>query len=89
MVLQGLQQIMGSWFGITGDMTIVAMMILIFFLLAFLLVGIDFRFAMLFCLPLAIAFTAEGWFSAWFSVLFWIITLGLGGFIVWTMLSDR
>lgn len=89
MAIDLLTNIMNSWSGVTGDMTIVAMGILVFFLLAFILVGIDFRFAMFFTLPLAVVFTAEGWFSPAFSVFFWIITLGLGGFLVWTMLSDR
>lgn len=89
MALAGLENIMASWFGFTGDYTLIAIMILIFFLLAFLLVGLDFRFALLFCLPLAAVFSAEGWFALWFSVLFWFIAVGLGGFIIWTMFSDR
>ena len=84
-----LETIMTSWFGYTGDYTIIAMGILVFFVLAFVLVGIDLRFALMFCLPLAGVFTASGWFSPWFSVLFWFFTIGIGGYLLWTSIIER
>lgn len=89
MSLPFLDQIMQSWFGYTGDYTLVALGILVFFVVAMVLIGLDFRFALLFCLPLAIAFTANGWFSVWFSVVFWFVSVGITGYLFWTSVSDR
>ena len=89
MSLDLLDTIMQSWFGYTGDYTLIAIGILIFFVLAFVLVGIDVRYSLIFCLPLAVVFTAQGWFSTWFSIMFWFATIGLGGYIFWTNIIDR
>lgn len=82
-------QVMTSWFGYTGDYTLIAMGILLFFVIAMVLIGVDLRFALLFCLPLAVVFTANGWFTPWFSVLFWIISVALTGFVLWTSIIER
>lgn len=82
-------KIMGSWFGYTGDYTLIAIGIIVFFLLAFVLVGIEFKFAVMFCLPLAVVFTSAHWFSPWFSYLFWFFTVVIGGYMVYTTLIDR
>ena len=89
MSLDLLDQIMSSWFGYTGDYTLIAIGILVFFVLAFVLVGIDIKFALIFCLPLAGVFTVQGWFSLWFSVLFWFVTIGIGGYMLWTTITER
>ncbi len=91
MVLNGLETIMSSWFGFTGSYLLIAMMILVFFLLAFLIIGLDFRFALLFVMPLVVAFADAGWFGVtkWFSVLIWFIAIGLSIFIIYSMFSDR
>lgn len=91
MVLAGFEQIMSSWFGFTGSYILIALMILGFFILAFLIIGLDFRFALLFSMPLFVAFGNEGWLGAskWVSVLVWFIAIGLSVFLIWSMFSDR
>lgn len=89
MAIEFLEQIMSSWFGFTGDYTLIALGILAFFVLGFVLVGLDFKLGLIFCLPLAVVFTTAGWFSTWFSFLFWFIAVGLSLFIIWTHIIDR
>ena len=82
-------KIMESWFGSTGDYTLIALAILVFFVLAFVLIGIDVKFSLIIVLPLAYVFTVQGWFSTWFSIMFWFITIGASGYLFWTSISDR
>lgn len=89
MAIQFLSEIMQSWFGFTGDYTLIALGILAFFVLGFVIIGLDFKFALLLCLPLAAVFTAEGWFNTWFSFIFWFLAVAITGFIVWTHLIER
>lgn len=91
MVLQGMEQIMSSWFGFTGSYVLIALGVIAFFILAFLIIGLDFRFALLFSMPLFVAFGEEGWLgaTAWVKVLVWFIAVGLSIFLIWSMFSDR
>jgi NADH:ubiquinone oxidoreductase subunit 3 (subunit A) len=79
----GLQSLENSIVGFTGSLTIAALLILFFFLIVLLIVGIDFRFALMFVMPLAVAFTAYGWFSLWVSIVFWLVVIGFGVFLVY------
>ena len=78
-----------SLFASTGSMWIVAICILIFFFLAFLIAGLEFKYATIFTSPLVLGFVKMGWFPAWIQVVFWIMIVGIGGFLAYTYLSDR
>ena len=76
-------------FSNTGSMWLVAIGILAFFFIAFLIIGLDFKYAIIFTSPLVLGFVQMGWFPAWIQVVFWLIIVGIGGFLAYTYLSDR
>jgi len=78
-----------SLFTNAGSMWLVAICILIFFFLAFMIAGMEFRYAIIFTSPLILGFVQMGWFPAWIQVVFWLIIVGIGGFLAYTYLSDR
>lgn len=76
-------------FGISGSMYLVAIIIMVFFFIAFLVIGIPFKYAVMFTSPLALAFTSIGWFPQIVATIFWLLIGGLGLFMLWTYISDR
>jgi len=71
-----------------GSMAFVALLIMLFFIIAFLFLRIDFKFAILFTSPLALAFAAMGWLPGWVSFVFWMMVITLGGFLFWKYFSE-
>ena len=83
------QTIQDSLFGTAGNSYLVALGILAFFVIAFLIIGLDFRYALLIPAPLVLAFVSLGWFPQWVGVMFWFLVITLGGFIMWNLIKDR
>lgn len=76
-------------FGFSGSMWLVAIIILIVFIVAFLIVGVDFRYALIFSSPLVLGFTEIGWFPIWIQTVFWLLIIGIGAYLLYTYMSDR
>jgi hypothetical protein len=66
-----------------GSMSLVALLIILAFIIGFMFVGVDFRYAIMFSSPLAPAFVAIGWFPTWVAIVFWILVIMFGGYILW------
>lgn len=67
-----------------GSLWIIALIIMIMFIIAALLMGVDLKFAMLFLLPLIMVFTNYGWLPLWTGITFTMIVVGFGGYMMWT-----
>lgn len=78
-----IQTLEDSLQGVFGSMSLVALLIMLAFIIGFMFVGIDFRFAIMFSSPLAPAFVAIGWFPGWVAIIFWILVVMFGGYILW------
>ena len=70
-------------FGMTGDYALLGGMILLLFLVVFLMVGLELRYSVMLIAPLAIAMSFGGWFPIWLNVVFWLMVVGLGTFLVY------
>jgi hypothetical protein len=77
---------------ITGSMAIVAICILAFFIIAFMFLGLDFKWALMLSSPALMGMAAQGWFGIngnWIVPFLWILIVGIGIYMLWTWLSDR
>ncbi len=88
-VVLGFITVQDALYGWTGDLTLVALGILAFFIIALILLGLDFRFAILAVSVLIIPMYESGWIPAWIYAFSWIIVISFGGFILWNMLRER
>ncbi len=75
--------------GFNGDMAISAVAIMLFFIIAFVIGGLEFKYAIMLTSPLVLAFVEMGWFPIWISTIFWLLIAGLGIFLWVTYMSDR
>ena len=89
MAIEFFTTIQQALFGSTGDYLYVAMGILVLFVVLFLFVGIDFKYAVMFTAPLGIAFSNGGWFNSWVGVVYWLLVVSMGIFTVWQLISER
>ena len=71
-----------------GNMTLVALLIMFFFLIGFLILRIDFKFALLFTAPMALAFVEIGWFPSIVGFLTWFFIIVYGGILFWKHFSE-
>jgi hypothetical protein len=81
-----------SLFGMTGDLTYVALGILLFFIIILLFVGLDLKFAIILTAPLGVAFSPSigfGWLPIWVAISYWVLVVGMGIFTIWTYISER
>lgn len=65
----------------TGNIFIVALVIVGFFAIGFLMSGIPFRFVMLLMVPLMAALASSDWFPGWVQAVFWFVVVGIGLFL--------
>jgi hypothetical protein len=84
-----LSVLQGSLFGVTGSLYLVGILVMIFLIIAFLIVGIPFKYSVMFTSPLAIAFVQVGWFPQIIATIFWVLIAGIGLFLLWSQISDR
>lgn len=89
MSLAILDTINAAWFGSTGSWAIIGIVVMIFFFIAFLIVGMPFKYAVMFTSPLALAFVEIGWFGQIIATIFWLLIAAIGIFILITQISDR
>jgi len=85
-------QLENSLFGFSGSMAIVALCIFAFFVIAFMFLGLDFKWGLMFSAPALFGMAQMNWFGnlgTWISTSVWILVVGLGIFLLWTWLSDR
>jgi hypothetical protein len=71
---------------IFGSMEVFALVVLFVFIIGFLFIGLDFRYALLIISSLALAMSngglAGGWLPAWVGIMMWIVVVTLGGYLV-------
>jgi hypothetical protein len=84
-----LQTIQNVLVGTTGDLYLYAIGVIAFFLIAFLMLGMDFRFALALCSPLVMGFSYIGWIPKWIALILWIVVVGFGIFIVVNYWRER
>ena len=89
MSLAILDTIQASLFGISGSMYLVAIGIMIFFFIAFLIIGMPFKYATMFTSPMVLGFVEIGWFPQIMSLIFWLLIAGIGIFLFISFISDR
>jgi hypothetical protein len=75
--------------GVFGSMALVALLIMLALLIGFMFVGIDFRYSIMFISPLTLAFAQIGWFPQWVSIVFWIVIVMFGGYILWSKVKGE
>jgi hypothetical protein len=75
----------------TGDngLILLALAILLFFTVAFMIAGIDFRIVLLLDTILIIGFSRMAWIPKYIEGIFWILVVGIGLYIAWINLSER
>ena len=83
------QTVEDALFGSAGSLYLVAILIMAFFFILFLMFNIDFRLALMIESPLLLAFSEIGWFPAWVAGVFWILIVGIGLFIAWNFIKER
>ena len=83
------QNIENALFGGVGNMYLVALGIMVFFLIVMMVVGLDFRFALLIDTPLTLVFADVGWFPKWVGGIFWVVVIGISIFIFWNFVKER
>jgi hypothetical protein len=84
-IIQAVEDALQSVF---GSMALVALLIMIIVIIGFMFLRIDFRYAIMLASPLAPAFSAVGWFPSWVSIVFWIVIVTWGGYILWSHLTS-
>jgi len=89
MSLPLIDTISASLFGSSGSMYLVGLLIMLFFFIAFLIIGLPFKYSLMFVSPLPIAFVQIGWFPQIIATIFWLLIAGFGIFMFWTYISDR
>jgi hypothetical protein len=82
-------QLEQSLFGMTGNYFLIAIGIIAFFLIVFMLCQIDFRFSILMIAPLGYVMATKGWFNNIYGFTFIGIVIVLGGFVVWNTIRER
>jgi hypothetical protein len=89
MSLVFIDTIQSALFGSTGSLYLIGIVILAFFIIAFVMIGLPFKYSIMFTSPLVLAFVEIGWFPQIISAIFWLLIAGLGIFVLWTQFSDR
>lgn len=69
---------------IFGDMSTVAIMLLLVFIVGLIMIGLNVKFSVLASLPLALAFQQIGWLKPWVAALYWVIVVG---FIIYQIIT--
>jgi len=85
-VFQTLQDTLVSVF---GNLAIVAILLMGLFFIGFMFIGLQFRYSLLITAPLVLVFSQNGWFPQWVGGLFWILIVGIGGYIAWTYIKGE
>lgn len=75
--------------GLTGSYYLMGILIMVFFMIAFLIMGLQFKYAIMFTSPLVLGFVEMGWFPVIVSTFFWLAIAGIGIIMLWTQFSDR
>jgi hypothetical protein len=80
-----LTSISNALYGITGSYILLGTLIILFFLIVFLIIGLEFRYSIMLIAPMIIAMAFGGWFgpTLWVSVTTWLLIVGLGLFLVY------
>lgn len=84
-----IQSIQDSLFGTVGNLALVGLGIMAFFIVIFMIFNIDFRFALMIDAVLIPAFVEMGWFPLWVLGVGWVLIVGIGLFMLWILIKER
>ena len=83
------QTIEDALFGSLGGAIIFVLLGILVFIIAFLMAGIPFRFAVLFSIPFIWGASQVGWLPVWVEGLFWFFIIGYGIYLFYTLVMSR
>jgi hypothetical protein len=78
-----------SLFGTTGNYVLIGLGIMLFFFIGFIILGIPFKYSLMFIAPMILGFVEIGWFPQIISFIFWLLIAGIGIFLLISQISDR
>lgn len=78
-----------SFVSMFGSQLVFGMFVILFFVIAFMFAGVDFRIAGLVIMPVIIAMGELGWIPKPIVGLAWIILVGFGLYLIWNYLRER
>lgn len=81
-----LEQIMT---GIFGSMNLASIMIIFFFLIVFIILGLNVRMGIIATAPLGVTFALVGWLDSWVGGLYWVFIIGFGLYTVWNLIAEQ
>lgn len=72
----------------TGSLFLVGLCIVAFFVIAFMMARIDFKFTLMFIIPLLMAMSGY-LLPMWVAGLIWILVISVGGYMAWSRVQER
>lgn len=72
----------------SGNMWIAALGIMVAFMLVMMIVGVDFRYAVMLVSPGLIIFSDIGWIPVWIGGLIFILFIGFGAYMAYNRLKE-
>ena len=84
-----LENVTDVLFNSVGNLNIMSLIIVCFFIFGLLIVGVDFRFALMLVLPLIMVFSDSGWLPKWVGGLLWILIVTFVGYFLWIYVKER
>ena len=77
-----------SLFGIGGSGVIVSLILIVFFIMAFMFAGLEFKYALILSSPLVLSFASMGWLVGW-DIFIWIIVVSIPLYLFWNYIRER
>lgn len=75
--------------GIFGNLNYAAVLIIAFFIIAFIFIGLNVRFSVLATTPLGVTFSDVGWLNSWVAGAYWIFIIGFGLYTIWALIMQE
>lgn len=80
--------ILDSFNAVTGSPIVTMLIIIAVFVIGFMLAGIDFKFALMFCMPLLLA-ASTIYLPGWITGVLVMLLIGVGGYMAFSYLTER
>ena len=89
MSLAIIDTLQSSLFGFTNDYALVGLGILLVFFIGFIILGIPFKYSLMFISPMILGFVEMNWFPIYVKFIFWMLVAGFGIFWLISKIMDR
>lgn len=76
-----------SLFGLTGDITLLAIILFVVFLFLLVWRGVDFRYALMMLAPCLAKLSSGGWLPVWVEPVLWFFVVGFGLYLAWKAIT--